>query len=230
MQAIEFMTHEIEESAFGYHERYRIEQDVVVGVNKFVEDSPEVTDILRVDPESEHQQLERLKAFKADRDASLVERRLEEVRECARGHRQPAPGAAPGAQGPLLDGRGLRGDARRVRRLPAVVLSVTVLATPAVAFADFVLAIHILAVVIGFGATFAYPLIFAAARRGRSQRDAVAVVDSSSGSIATSSTRGWPSCWWPASTWPADEHQLGAFFVQWGIGAVVVIGAVSART
>jgi methylmalonyl-CoA mutase N-terminal domain/subunit len=85
VQAIGFMTNEIEESAFGYHERYRIEQDIVVGVNKFVEDSLEVTDILRVDPESERRQVERLKAFKADRDASVVEQRLEEVRECARG-------------------------------------------------------------------------------------------------------------------------------------------------
>jgi len=54
-------------------------------VNKFVEDDPEVPDILRVDPESEHQQVERLKAFKSDRDATLVERRLEEVRAASRG-------------------------------------------------------------------------------------------------------------------------------------------------
>ena len=66
VQAIDFMKNEIEESAFGYHERYRIEQDIVVGVNKFVEDAPEVPDILRVDPESEREQVERLKAFKAD--------------------------------------------------------------------------------------------------------------------------------------------------------------------
>jgi methylmalonyl-CoA mutase N-terminal domain/subunit len=79
------MKSEIEESAFGYHERYRIGQDVVVGVNKFVEDSPEVPDILRVDPESERQQVERLKAFKADRDQELVNGRLEEIREAARG-------------------------------------------------------------------------------------------------------------------------------------------------
>ena len=38
MQAIDFIKNEIEESAFGYHERYRIEQDIVVGVNKYVED------------------------------------------------------------------------------------------------------------------------------------------------------------------------------------------------
>jgi methylmalonyl-CoA mutase N-terminal domain/subunit len=85
VHAIEFMTGEIEESAFGYHERYRTEQDIVVGVNRFIEDSVEVTDILRVDPESEHQQVERLKKFKADRDQEMVEKRLEEVRESARG-------------------------------------------------------------------------------------------------------------------------------------------------
>jgi methylmalonyl-CoA mutase N-terminal domain/subunit len=86
VKAIDFMKNEIEESAFGYHERYRIGQDVVVGVNKFEDDrNPEVPDILRVDPESEHQQVERLKAFKADRDHELAQRRLEEIRESARG-------------------------------------------------------------------------------------------------------------------------------------------------
>src|SRR5581483_9839156 len=81
ISAIEFIKNEIEESAFGYHERYRTAQDIVVGVNKFVEDTPEVPDIPRVDPESEREQVARLRAFKADRDQSLVERRLEEIRE-----------------------------------------------------------------------------------------------------------------------------------------------------
>jgi methylmalonyl-CoA mutase, N-terminal domain len=85
VQAIDFIKNEIEESAFGYHERYRIGQDIVVGVNKFVEDDPEVPDILRVDPESEREQVARLKAFKEGRDPSLVEGRLEEVRTAARG-------------------------------------------------------------------------------------------------------------------------------------------------
>ncbi len=91
VHAIDFIKSEIEESAFGYHERYRIGQDIVVGVNEFVEDTPEVQDILRVDPESERHQLERLKAFKADRDGELVERRLREVRECARGTQNLLP-------------------------------------------------------------------------------------------------------------------------------------------
>jgi methylmalonyl-CoA mutase, N-terminal domain len=86
VNAIEFITGEIDESAWGYQERYRIEQDVVVGVNRFVDDKEvEVPDLLRVDPESEREQVDRLKAFKADRDRELVERRLEELREVARG-------------------------------------------------------------------------------------------------------------------------------------------------
>ena len=85
VQAIDFMKNEIEESAFGYHERYRTEQDIVVGVNKFVEDSPEVPDILRVDPESEREQVGRLKAFKENRNADLIAQRLQEIRQCARG-------------------------------------------------------------------------------------------------------------------------------------------------
>jgi methylmalonyl-CoA mutase, N-terminal domain len=91
INAIEFIKSEIEESAFGYHERYRTGQDVVVGVNKFVEESVEVPDILRVDPESEGAQVQRLKAFKADRDQSLAQRRLEEIRECARGSENLLP-------------------------------------------------------------------------------------------------------------------------------------------
>jgi methylmalonyl-CoA mutase N-terminal domain/subunit len=85
VQAIAFIKNEIEESAWGYQERYRQGQDIVVGVNKYVEDEIEIEDILRVDPETEHAQVERLKTFKADRDQELVERRLEAIREAARG-------------------------------------------------------------------------------------------------------------------------------------------------
>lgn len=85
VNAIEFITNEIDESAWGYQERYRIGQDVVVGVNAYVEDEVEVPDLLRVDPESEREQVERLRAFKADRDQRLVESRLEELRGAARG-------------------------------------------------------------------------------------------------------------------------------------------------
>jgi len=85
VNAIEFITAEIDESAWGYQERYRLGQDIVVGVNAYEEEGIEVPDLLRVDPESEREQLARLAAFKADRDQELLERRLEELREAARG-------------------------------------------------------------------------------------------------------------------------------------------------
>src|SRR4051812_36606862 len=85
VHAIQFITGEIDESAWGYQERYRIGQDIVVGVNKYEEDEVEVPDLLRVDPESEREQVERLRAFKSDRVQAVVDSRLEALREAARG-------------------------------------------------------------------------------------------------------------------------------------------------
>ena len=91
VNAIQFITGEIDESAWGYQERYRIGQDIVVGVNKFEEEDIEVPDLLRVDPQSESEQVERLKAFKQNRDQELVQKRLEELRETARGNENLLP-------------------------------------------------------------------------------------------------------------------------------------------
>jgi methylmalonyl-CoA mutase N-terminal domain/subunit len=91
VNAIEFMTAEIDESAWGYQERYRTKQDIVVGVNEYIEEQIEVPGLLRVDPESEREQLDRLAAFKADRDQELVTTRLEELREVARGEANLIP-------------------------------------------------------------------------------------------------------------------------------------------
>jgi methylmalonyl-CoA mutase, N-terminal domain len=54
-------------------------------VNEYVTDVVDEVEILRVDPESERQQVDRLKKFKADRDQGAVDKRLEELRETARG-------------------------------------------------------------------------------------------------------------------------------------------------
>jgi methylmalonyl-CoA mutase, N-terminal domain len=83
--ALEFIQREIEESAASYHERYRSGQDIVVGVNKYVTDTVDDVDILRVDPESERRQLERLAESKADRDEEAVAARLQELRDVAAG-------------------------------------------------------------------------------------------------------------------------------------------------
>jgi methylmalonyl-CoA mutase, N-terminal domain len=85
VNALDFIQREIEESAASYHERYRSGQDIIVGVNKYVTDTVDDVDILKVDPESERRQLERLAAFKANRESGAVDKRLAELRDVAAG-------------------------------------------------------------------------------------------------------------------------------------------------
>jgi methylmalonyl-CoA mutase, N-terminal domain len=85
VQCIPFIRAEVEESAWGYEERYSQKQDIVVGVNQYVTDSIDEVEILRVDPESERQQVERLRTFRAERDQQAVEARLEELRSACAG-------------------------------------------------------------------------------------------------------------------------------------------------
>jgi methylmalonyl-CoA mutase N-terminal domain/subunit len=85
VKALEFIQREVEESAVSYHERYANGQDVVVGVNKYETDVVDDVEILKVDPESERRQLERLKKFKESRDQAAVDRKLDELRKVAEG-------------------------------------------------------------------------------------------------------------------------------------------------
>jgi methylmalonyl-CoA mutase N-terminal domain/subunit len=81
VHCIPFIRAEVEESAWGYEQRYKQKQDIVVGVNEYVTEQVDEVEILRVDPEAERQQVERLTAFKEDRDGDAVERRLGELRQ-----------------------------------------------------------------------------------------------------------------------------------------------------
>ena len=85
VEALEFIRAEVEESAYAYHERMRTGQDVVVGVNRYVTEEVDDTEILKLSNEPERAQVERLKEFKARRDAHAVSARLDELRETCRG-------------------------------------------------------------------------------------------------------------------------------------------------
>jgi methylmalonyl-CoA mutase N-terminal domain/subunit len=80
-----FQKSEIERSAY----RVALEIDhgerTVVGVNRFTLDEEEPYEPLRVDPQIEEDQRERLAALRADRDNDAVEKALEALREAARG-------------------------------------------------------------------------------------------------------------------------------------------------
>jgi methylmalonyl-CoA mutase N-terminal domain/subunit len=74
---------EIADAAYRYQQEVEAEERIVVGVNKYLAGSDEQVDILRIDPDLEQKQIERLKAFKARRDSAVVERRLTELSEAA---------------------------------------------------------------------------------------------------------------------------------------------------
>jgi methylmalonyl-CoA mutase, N-terminal domain len=81
-----FIQREIEESAFAYHQRLLTKQDILVGVNEYTEGGGEVeVDILRIDPQTEHDQVARLKRFKDERDQEALRRRLDDLRDVCRG-------------------------------------------------------------------------------------------------------------------------------------------------
>src|ERR1700727_518384 len=96
--------------------------------------------------------------------------------------------------------------------------------TYAARFTDYVLAFHILGVVIAFGATFAYPVIFASARRADPsvmpwlfsvmQRIDRFIVNPGLTLVLVAGI-----------VLASKFHLWSEFFVQWGLAAVVVIGA-----
>jgi methylmalonyl-CoA mutase N-terminal domain/subunit len=74
---------EIAEAAYRYQQEVEAEERIVVGVNRFLTGSDEQVEILRIDPDLERKQIDRLQAFKAGRDSAVVERRLAELAETA---------------------------------------------------------------------------------------------------------------------------------------------------
>jgi methylmalonyl-CoA mutase N-terminal domain/subunit len=74
---------EIAEAAFRYQQEVESGRRLVVGVNRYRSEGDEEVPILRIDPELERKQVERLGAFKARRDGAVVERRIAELRQAA---------------------------------------------------------------------------------------------------------------------------------------------------
>ncbi len=94
----------------------------------------------------------------------------------------------------------------------------------AVAFSDLILAVHITAVMVAFGVTFAYP-IFAVVGE-RLDRRAMPWFHRVQVAISRRLINPGLLVVLLAGIYLAShEHQWKHFFVQWGIGAVVVLGA-----
>ena len=74
---------EIAEAAYRYQQEVESGERVVVGVNRYQTQTDEEIHILRIDPDLERKQIERLTAFKAQRDSVAVEQRLASLSEAA---------------------------------------------------------------------------------------------------------------------------------------------------
>lgn len=96
--------------------------------------------------------------------------------------------------------------------------------SPAVTFYDVVLAVHIMAVVIAFGVTFAYPIMFSVGARADPR--SLPVLHRIEYSIERYLINPGLLVVLAAGIYLASKgHYWSQFFVQWGLAAVVVIGA-----
>ncbi|MGH9094350.1 MAG: acyl-CoA mutase large subunit family protein [Acidimicrobiales bacterium] len=80
-----FMQEEIEQAAYGYATDVDKGEKIIVGVNKYVEDAAEPTDVFPIDPELQEAQMARVRRTRAERDQASVDAALEDVTAAARG-------------------------------------------------------------------------------------------------------------------------------------------------
>ncbi len=78
-----FFQREIAEASFRYQSEVEAEQRVVVGVNRYELEDERPIEILRIDPKLEREQVERVHALRARRDAGAVESALAGLKEDA---------------------------------------------------------------------------------------------------------------------------------------------------
>jgi len=79
-----FFQREIADAAYRYQRQAQSGELSVVGVNRYVEDEPSRIELLRISPEVEQRQLDRLREVKERRDPHAVREALDEIRATAR--------------------------------------------------------------------------------------------------------------------------------------------------
>jgi methylmalonyl-CoA mutase N-terminal domain/subunit len=87
LRAIEtgYVQREIQEAAYSYQRAVETKDAIVVGVNSFQVEEDSSMAVLRVDPKIEQEQIERLRAVRARRDANAAETALGKLEEAGRG-------------------------------------------------------------------------------------------------------------------------------------------------
>jgi methylmalonyl-CoA mutase N-terminal domain/subunit len=86
-----FVQDEIEQAAFAWQRAVENGERVIVGVNRFQEDSEQRVELLKIDPEGERRQIERTARVRAERNAEAAAVALDAVRAAARGEENLLP-------------------------------------------------------------------------------------------------------------------------------------------
>jgi methylmalonyl-CoA mutase N-terminal domain/subunit len=72
---------EIGDSAYKFQQQVEREERIIVGVNRFVSDEEVAIPVLKIDPEIERRQIERIRAIRAKRDAVTYTRTMGALRD-----------------------------------------------------------------------------------------------------------------------------------------------------
>jgi len=93
LKAIEsgFIQREIQESSYIYQKKIETKEHIIVGVNQFQVEEPSPDNLLKVNPEIEKKQKERLHKLKRERDSSTVKSKLKQIENAANGNENLVP-------------------------------------------------------------------------------------------------------------------------------------------
>ena len=93
VKAIEggYIQREIADSAYQFQMEVEKEERIIVGVNRFRQEEPPLKDVLRISPEVEPYQIQKLQKVKAERDAAKVSATLTRLKEAAQGTENLVP-------------------------------------------------------------------------------------------------------------------------------------------
>jgi methylmalonyl-CoA mutase N-terminal domain/subunit len=80
-----FIQRQIEDSAYDYQMKVENKERIVVGVNEFQSEEDIKVPLLRIDPQVENNQVERVQKVRSERDQSRVDQALEALSSAAKG-------------------------------------------------------------------------------------------------------------------------------------------------
>ena len=86
-----YQIREIHESAYKHQGDVEKDKRIIVGVNRYVSETPPIGGLLKVDPELARHQIERLRQLRQDRDNAVVQKSLANLAEVARSDDNTVP-------------------------------------------------------------------------------------------------------------------------------------------